>query len=197
MPRGVYPHGSQSSETIARRASACMGKRRTLAIRLKMGEAQKRCGNRPPSRKGEHWGDESRRNWGEKQRNGAAPMLGKHHTVHTRLNLSIMRRGPNGSNWQGGICESTELLRHTVEYKIWREEVFRRDNYTCKECGRRGGRLHPHHIRSFARFPELRFEVSNGITFCEDCHKKTDNFGGRALKEGRLIDASADVPGSH
>ena len=31
--------------------------------------------------------------------------------------------------------------------------------------------------KSFAIYPEFRFEISNGRTLCLDCHKKTDTFG--------------------
>ena len=37
-----------------------------------------------------------------------------------------------------------------------------------------GVRKHPieaHHIKAFAHYPELRFEVNNGITLCKEDHK--------------------------
>lgn len=56
------------------------------------------------------------------------------------------------------------------EYKKWHAEVLKKDNYTCQKCGKRGGRLQSHHIKEWAKFPELRFDVNNGIAVCEDCH---------------------------
>lgn len=62
--------------------------------------------------------------------------------------------------------------RHCSEYAEWRKKVFERDEYTCQVCGKVGGKLNAHHIREYARYPYLRYEVSNGITLCEKCHKK-------------------------
>lgn len=60
----------------------------------------------------------------------------------------------------------------SFEYKIWREQVFKRDNWTCRRCGKRGGSLHAHHIKSFTRVPALRYKVLNGKTLCADpCHR--------------------------
>ena len=57
-------------------------------------------------------------------------------------------------------------------YKEWRTSVYKRDDYTCQKCGERGGnKLNAHHIEGFADNPELRTELSNGITLCKDCHK--------------------------
>jgi predicted restriction endonuclease len=58
------------------------------------------------------------------------------------------------------------------QYKKWRKEVYKRDNHTCQwpgcSCKKR---LNAHHIKTWANFPGLRFDVNNGITLCYDHHK--------------------------
>jgi hypothetical protein len=83
--------------------------------------------------------------------------------------------------WKGGITVQNKLLRTRIEYRLWRESVFKRDDWTCQECGKRGGRLQAHHIKPFSKYPELRYNIENGITLCIECHKKTDTYGHRAL----------------
>ena len=61
--------------------------------------------------------------------------------------------------------------RSSAEYVQWRTSVFERDDYTCQLCAKRGVRLEAHHKKSWAKHPELRYEVSNGITLCYECHK--------------------------
>ena len=66
-------------------------------------------------------------------------------------------------------------LRRSVDWKTWREAVFKRDNYTCLKCGKRGCMLHPHHIVPVKEcllldYQELIFDVDNGNTLCKDCH---------------------------
>ena len=65
------------------------------------------------------------------------------------------------------------LARYSPEMAEWRKAVFQRDNYTCQECGKRGCELNADHIKPFAYFEELRFELSNGRTLCVPCHNKT------------------------
>lgn len=62
--------------------------------------------------------------------------------------------------------------RHCGEYVKWRDNVFVRDNYTCQQCGNRGVELNAHHIKEYAKYPALRYDVDNGITLCVKCHKK-------------------------
>jgi len=90
-----------------------------------------------------------------------------------RRMLSLRQRGDKSHNWKGGKTPKRRRLRQGIEFKLWREAVFKRDNWTCQECGVRGGttQLHPHHIKSFAEYPELRFAIDNGLTLCAVCHQ--------------------------
>lgn len=64
----------------------------------------------------------------------------------------------------------SEEGRKSKEYKDWRKSVFERDGFTCQICGARGVRLNAHHKKEYAYFPEMRYEISNGITLCVPCH---------------------------
>jgi len=63
-------------------------------------------------------------------------------------------------------------IRPQSTTKKWREEIFARDNYICQKCSQKGGFLNAHHIKLYSKYPELRFEISNGLTLCVVCHKK-------------------------
>jgi len=101
-------------------------------------------------------------------------------SIETRKKISDSRKGKNNPMWKGGITPINAIIRGSSKYKQWRKAIFERDNYTCQECNERGGRLNADHIKSFAHYPELRFELSNGRTLCIDCHKKTENYGGKS-----------------
>ena len=72
-----------------------------------------------------------------------------------------------------------EAGRKTKEYKEWRKAVFERDNYTCQHCGKRGGKLRAHHIERYRSCIEKRTVLSNGITLCDECHKKIHHLEGK------------------
>lgn len=77
-------------------------------------------------------------------------------------------KGESHWNWQGG----KSLLnnhRDSSEYKNWRQAVYQKDNYQCVLCGSKE-KLNAHHIKSWKNYPELRYNISNGITLCEKCH---------------------------
>lgn len=78
----------------------------------------------------------------------------------------------NNPNWRGGVRKPNATIRASEIYKEWRNEVFERDKYTCQDCGQIGWELHAHHIKPFSKYPELRTELSNGITLCKKCHSK-------------------------
>lgn len=77
--------------------------------------------------------------------------------------------------WLDNEKNNPQRIRKSLEYKEWRTKVFERDDYKCRCCGQVGGVLNAHHIQHFAKHPKLRFEISNGITLCAECHKKIHN----------------------
>ena len=90
-------------------------------------------------------------------------------------------KGKSNPNWKGGITPVNKIIRTSSKYKQWRTSVFKRDNYTCILCGQVGGHLEADHIKEFSKYPELRFELSNGRTLCYECHKKTPNYAYKAV----------------
>ena len=105
------------------------------------------------------------------------------HTPDWNKRVGDAQRGEKGNNWQGGKTPLAKLIRSQAEYKNWRKQVYERDNYTCQICRERGGKLNADHIKSFAYYIELRYEITNGRTLCEPCHRQTPNFGGKARRE--------------
>lgn len=73
-------------------------------------------------------------------------------------------------------------IRNSLVGIRWRESVFKRDSYTCQQCGIIGGKLNAHHVKPYAYFPELRYILSNGLTLCVPCHRKTDTWGRKGQK---------------
>jgi 5-methylcytosine-specific restriction endonuclease McrA len=82
-------------------------------------------------------------------------------------------------NWQGGKTKERHKLSQRKDYKQWRSNVLERDNYTCQNCGVRGIPLEVHHIKSFAKYPDLRTDIENGVALCKPCHMLTNNFGNK------------------
>lgn len=142
-------------------------------------------------------------NKGQFKKGGISPRKGIMLTKETKEKISKSKQGqvawnkgligfnkghPNYNNkepWNKGIRgekshmwkeNSNYNLRRTNEYSDWRMAVFERDLFTCQICNKSGCYLEAHHIKSFAEFKDLRFEISNGITLCSDCHIKIDKF---------------------
>jgi 5-methylcytosine-specific restriction endonuclease McrA len=109
------------------------------------------------------------------------------------------QRGERSHRWKGGRTSQVMLMRTSIEYKAWRTAVFERDRYACQMCGKTGGRLTVHHIKTVSERPDLTLEVWNGITLCwEPCHTSIkrqeplfeDRFYSITMREAQLTAAT-------
>jgi len=131
------------------------------------------------------------------------PMWDKHHTEEARRKIKEARKkqgrinvGQEHWNWKGGISSLRDRIYKSFKFRQWRSDIFTRDNYTCQKCGQKGTKLNAHHIKPFSQIIkennikdvedalncEELWNINNGITLCEKCHKKTENYGGRQNK---------------
>lgn len=108
--------------------------------------------------------------------------FGRKRTEDQKRLIRERTSGERSHWWKGGKTEEARRFKATVAYKNWRKAVFERDDYTCVLCGKRGGELHPDHIKPFSLFPDLRLEISNGRTLCAPCHRETPTYGSKIRK---------------
>ncbi|KKL86817.1 hypothetical protein LCGC14_1940920 [marine sediment metagenome] len=100
--------------------------------------------------------------------------------------------GENHFNWKGGKAFVTRI-RRCSRYTEWVKAIFKRDNYTCQMCPKRGGNLQADHypkmfcdivsdnnISSYKEALNCQelWNINNGRTLCVPCHKKTFKFKG-------------------
>ena len=118
---------------------------------------------------------------------------------HISQGLVVYKRGPEHHLWKGN--RRFNALCRQLLYPVWTKEILKQSNYTCAECGRRGGKLHVHHVRPLREIIEgvrtahgiedmdglddnyryaLALEVVNchtlqdGMCVCRKCHAKID-----------------------
>lgn len=107
--------------------------------------------------------------------------LGKKASLETRKKMSESHKKEKSWSWKGGVSAINDIIRNSLEYKLWRQSVFLRDNFVCIWCGSKE-KIEADHIKPFAYFPELRFAIDNGRTLCRKCHKTTDTYGNKSHK---------------
>ena len=104
----------------------------------------------------------------------------------------VGEKNPNWIKDRSLIKEKLDKqIRKSLKYRQWRSDVFERDNYTCQICETKGGKINADHIKAFiiilkenninnleaALNCEELWNINNGRTLCESCHKKTENYG--------------------
>jgi uncharacterized CHY-type Zn-finger protein len=91
----------------------------------------------------------------------------------SQIAKSSARRGILHPNWNPGLSQEGRDHQRLNDpaYKAWRTSVFRRDLFKCSICGL-SKNLIAHHLDSYSRHKDLRTEITNGITLCENCHNE-------------------------
>jgi len=112
---------------------------------------------------------------------------------HNYCKEHLDRSGENNPSWKGGVTSLYLSIRSSDEYREWRDAIKNRDNFTCQYCGDKiGGNLHSHHIKMFNEIIEENnittfeaalncselWDLDNGVTYCENCHKLLNGKGG-------------------
>jgi len=140
---------------------AFLGKKLSLEHRMKLSESHKGIPKSPETIK-------------KLKENACKYWLGrklpKHVVEGIRKRMTDSWTGDKNPNWKGGVTDDNHSIRHSIEMKRWKKMCLKRDNFICQKTGKNSRMLAVHHIKSFAEFPELRFDLENGITFSRDAH---------------------------
>lgn len=127
----------------------------------------------------------------EIRRKVSVALRGRIMSEETRKKMSEARRGKrtgeNSPSWKGGISKTNVRIRNSAEYRNWRREVFRRDDYSCVLCFRKRITLNADHypkmfkeILKEERIVSLEqamkctklWDVNIGRTLCKECHHR-------------------------
>lgn len=119
----------------------------------------------------------------EQNRNHAKVMTGRISVLKgkKRPNLS----GINNYRW---IKDRTKLKRYadaardrrSSAYRFWSQSIKNRDGWKCKMCDSKE-HLIAHHILGYKNYPELRYDINNGITLCHAHHPR------KKVEEAKLL----------
>jgi hypothetical protein len=192
MPKGIYsrkPFTKEHILNIAKNHRGMSGKKHSVKTKEK--QRLSKLGNKNPMF--------DRRVWNKNTH--IQSNTGKTHFKKGIIPWNKGLKGYNSKEkshfWKGGITPLSKLIRGLLEYRNWILSVFERNNYTCQKCFIRGGKLHSHHIKPFSFIlkefldKHLNFDIikdknillnlaqtykpfwniKNGITLCEHCHK--------------------------
>lgn len=191
MPSGIYKRVKPvTEETRKKKSLAMMGKKLSEEAKLKISKANKgKVGNNL----GKKFSDEHKKRIGLANSKPKPYFIGEKHpqwkggfssckTCNKKLTirnsetglcrscLAKTKKGENNRNWKGGISPINNIIRQSIEAKLWIQSVFARDGYTCQKTGIKGCKLTAHHILNFSSHPEIRFAIDNGITLSIESH---------------------------
>ena len=122
-------------------------------------------------------------------KNMSNAQIGKKWSDEQRIKMAkIMRKNVSEPN----RLKLYDDIRKSWMFRRWRDQVFKRDQYSCQLCkDNKGGNLNADHIVPFAVLMKINnifsledaekcdkfWSLENGRTLCVECHKKTETYG--------------------
>jgi 5-methylcytosine-specific restriction endonuclease McrA len=109
----------------------------------------------------------------------------------SKLGKSISSKGKRRNkiawNNKGYITKLNHAIRTDLNNLKWRSDCMRRDQWTCRNCGKKRN-LEVHHLMSVSHIIDtynlknivdainckILWDLDNGITLCEECHELID-----------------------
>lgn len=96
--------------------------------------------------------------------------LKKEISINTLKNHGYLNKGKNNPNYNHLLTKEERLAnRYISEYNEWVKNIYSRDNYKCRLCNSKN-KINAHHLDGYHWCKERRFDISNGITLCYNCH---------------------------
>jgi hypothetical protein len=91
--------------------------------------------------------------------------------VGTKISVKVKDLPKNSHQLVSVLCDCCNENIIEKEYRCYLSEREKSDRDTCVVCGcKKSGRLHAHHLASFANNHELRLDIENGMTVCDIHH---------------------------
>ncbi len=152
MPKGIFDHKKYPNMGFQKGNTLCLGiKRGHLSEEHK--QKLKNAKLKNPNR---YWAGKKRPPFSEETKN----------------KISLAHKGEKNYRWIKDRSKLVRRNRSDPDFIQWRKNVFIRDEYKCKICGESNKYVQAHHILSWREYPELRYEINNGITLCLAHHPR-------------------------
>lgn len=90
-------------------------------------------------------------------------------------NMKMELRAAKGLDPDKPIGSENDLQRALFRTSL-QQEILQRDNYSCVWCSVKGVYLNVHHLQTWKACPERRFDPTNLVTLCQECHKKVHRY---------------------
>jgi len=92
----------------------------------------------------------------------------------------LKRSGENHYNYRSDLTDKDRAARKRTEIENlhWRYAIYRRDKSHCRICDTYK-KIEAHHLYGYADYPELRYDIDNGICLCKTHHDEFHNLYGR------------------